>query len=145
MIELDFKEPETFKTPDGEEYIINPLDTGDMKILLQFLDLNDQQDKLKSEGKLKELNKLVYVDLVNKANELVDKSIVNKNNGELLPEKYRKPYIHLVKLCNIIVRETIGRKDGEGGDNPLELPQKSSNKSGETSTPSKQKGGRKKN
>lgn len=145
MIELDFKEPETFKTPDGEEYVINPLDTGDMKILLQFLDLNDQQDKLKSEGKLKELNKLVYVDLVNKANELVDKSIVNKNNGELLPEKYRKPYIHLVKLCNIIVRETIGRKDGEGGDNPLELPQKSSNKSGETSTPSKRKGGRKKN
>lgn len=145
MIELDFREPESFKTPDNEEYIINPLNTEDMKLLLQFIDLNDQQDKLKAEGKTKELNKLVYIDLVNKANELIDKSIINKNDGKLLPEQYRKPYIHLIKLCNIVVRETIGNNNTGESDIPLELQNKSSNKSGETSTSSKKKGGRKKN
>jgi len=145
MIDLDYKEYETFKTPDKEEWLIKPLLTEDMKMVLKFTDLNDQQVKLKEQGKNKELTELIYVDLVKLANELIDKSISNKKTGDLLSDEWRTPYITLINLASLIIQNTVGTssKDGEG-DNPLELQVKSSGASGGQSTASKKKGGRKK-
>jgi hypothetical protein len=146
MIDLDYKEYETFKTPDKEEWLIKPLLTEDMKMVLKFTDLNDQQVKLKEQGKNKELTELIYIDLVKIANELIDKSVVNKKTGEVLSIEWRTPYINLIKLASLVIQTTVGNTDNikEDGEIPLELPQKSSEASGGTSTPSKKKGGRKK-
>jgi hypothetical protein len=122
MIELDWKPIETIQTPDKETYQVKPLLTRDMKLLLQFTEFNKRQAELKEEGKLDELNKLVYEDMMTVANKLVDKSISHATTGEPLPEQYRAPFTQLIKLCMIIVKETIG--DIKGGDNPLELQKK---------------------
>lgn len=146
MIELDFKEPETFKTPDGEEYIVNPLETGDMKLIAKLTSLDSKQRKLQEEGKIEELNQTVYDESVKLSNEIIDKSIVNKKTGELLPDTYRTPYTRLVKIVKIVVDETVGlggESGGEGG-NPLGSQKKSSKASGGTSTASGRKGGRRK-
>lgn len=146
MIELDFKEPETFKTPDGEEYIVNPLETGDMKLIAKLTSLDSKQRKLQEEGKIEELNQTVYDESVKLSNEIIDKSIVNKKTGELLPDTYRTPYTRLVKIVKIVVDETVGlggESGGEGG-NPLGSQKKSSKTSGGTSTASGRKGGRRK-
>lgn len=147
MIELDFKEPETFKTPDGEEWIINPLDTVDMKLIVKLTSLDSKQRKLQSEGKIEELNEVVYGESVDFSNEIIDKSIVNKKTGELLPGQYRKPYTRLVELVKLVVNETvgIGNINDEDGDNPLENQAKSSEPSEDKSISSKKKGGRRKN
>lgn len=145
MIELDYKEYETFKTPDKEEWIIKPLQTEDMKMVLKFTDLNDQQVKLKDEGKNRELTELIYIDLVKIANELIDKSVFNKKTGDVLNKEWRTPYINLIKLASLVIQTTVGTSDNSGeGDTPLELQVKSSEASGGASTPSKKKGGRKK-
>jgi len=146
MIELDFNEPETFKTPDGEEYIVNPLETGDMKLIAKLTSLDSKQRKLQEEGKIEELNQTVYDESVKLSNEIIDKSIVNKKTGELLPDTYRTPYTRLVKIVKIVVDETVGlggESGGEGG-NPLGSQKKSSKASGGTSTASGRKGGRRK-
>jgi len=146
MIELDFNEPETFKTPDGEEYIVNPLETGDMKLIAKLTSLDSKQRKLQEEGKIEELNQTVYDESVKLSNEIIDKSIVNKKTGELLPDTYRTPYTRLVKIVKIVVDETVGlggESGGEGG-NPLGSQKKSSKTSGGTSTASGRKGGRRK-
>lgn len=146
MIDLDFKEPETFKTPDGEEYIVNPLETGDMKLIAKLTSLDSKQRKLQEEGKIEELNQTVYDESVKLSNEIIDKSIVNKKTGELLPDTYRTPYTRLVKIVKIVVDETVGlggESGGEGG-NPLGSQKKSSKASGGTSTASGRKGGRRK-
>lgn len=122
MIELDWKPIETIQTPDGTTYQVRPLLVKDMKLLLQFTEFNKRQIELKEAGKLDELNKLVYEDMMTVANKLVDKSIINQANGETLPDEYRAPFTQLIKLCMIIVKETIG--DIKGGDNPLELQKK---------------------
>lgn len=146
MIELDFKEPETFKTPDGEEYIVNPLETGDMKLIAKLTSLDSKQRKLQEEGKIEELNQTVYDESVKLSNEIIDKSIVNKKTGELLPDTYRTPYTRLVKIVKIVVDETVGLggESGGEGDNPLGSQKKSSKASGGTSTASGRKGGRRK-
>lgn len=146
MIELDFNEPETFKTPDGEEYIVNPLETGDMKLIAKLTSLDSKQRKLQEEGKIEELNQTVYDESVKLSNEIIDKSIVNKKTGELLPDTYRTPYTRLVKIVKIVVDETVGlggESGGEGG-NPLGSQKKSLKTSGGTSTASGRKGGRRK-
>jgi hypothetical protein len=146
MIDLDYKEYESFKTPDKEEWIVKPLLTEDMKMVLKFTDLNDQQVKLKDEGKNKELVELIYIDLVKIANELIDKSVFNKKTGDVLTNEWRTPYINLIKLASLVIQTTVGNVDNVGeSDIPLELPQKSSKALGGASTPSKKKGGRKKN
>jgi hypothetical protein len=122
MIELDWKIAETIQTPDGVKYEVRPLLTRDMKLLLQFTEFNKKQEELKKENKLDELNKLVYDDMMTVANKLVDKSIVNQETGEPLPEIYRSPFTQLIKLCMIVIKETVG--DIKGNDNPLELQKK---------------------
>jgi len=147
MIELDFREIESFRTPDGEEWLINPLDTVDMKLIAKLTRLESKQRKLQKEGKVEELNEIVYGDSVDLSNELIDKSIVNKKTGELLPEQHRKPYIQLVELVKLVVNETVGLRDvkGDGDDNPLGSPKTSSKPSGGKSISSGKKGGRRKN
>jgi hypothetical protein len=145
MIELDFREPETFKTPDGSEWIVSPLFTKDMPLVAEFEELSREQVRLGKEGKREEINKLVFNEMPALVNKMIDKSIVNKDNGELLPEEYRTPYTMLINIATVIIRVTNGPIPTNEGGTPLEIRKSSSAKSKPTSTPSKRKGGKKKN
>lgn len=145
MIELDFREPESFKTPDGQEWIVKPLPTVDMKMVVEFAVMEDKQKELQKQGKTKEMLKVIYDDMLGLANKLVDKSIVNKETGDKLSQEWRTPYLKLVQIARIVISESVGNPDQSGDGIPLELPANSSKSSGATSTPSKKKAGRKKN
>jgi hypothetical protein len=152
MIELDFREPETFKTPDGEEWIITPLEVEDTPLIFKFQKLYTHLLKIKEKKDHESVNELIFGNekskkesLISFSDILIDKSIKNEKN-EKLPLKYRKRK-HMIMLGGLIVKETMGVTQSDlnnGGDIPLELQKKSSSKSRPTSTPSKKKQGGKK-
>jgi len=154
MIELDFKEPETFKTPDGEEYIINPLNVEDIKLLFKFMEYEEELKKLQKDGHKKNAQNLIYGSdeedrepMVTLAEQIINKSIKNIETGEPLPKKYQT-IKKLIQLSGYVAVATIdvNKEDiREGEDIPLEVKRMLSGVSKETSTPSKKKrGGRKK-
>lgn len=133
MIEIDFKEIEEFKTPDGNIWIINPLKRRDLKKLNRFTTLNDQLQKYKREGKTVEANQLVYgVDeendeeetLLKVTDEIIDISIKNKKDGSKFPEKYRRQITKAMELCSLVIEASIDtptRSKEGGSDTPLQM------------------------
>lgn len=156
MLELDFREPETFKTPDGQEYVINPLDVKDVKIIFKFIELNERLQKIKNKSKNKkqdvkntsEANSIIYgkegneePSLAELAEEIINKSIKNIESGDQLPKRYHT-IKKLIQLSGHVAVATIdmNKEDIErAGGNPLELQRMLSDKSEPTSTPSKKK------
>lgn len=131
---LEFKEPETFTTPDGNTYIINPLPTRAMKTIFKFIELNNQQQEYIKNGEKDKVNELVYGPLVELVEEIVDKSVKNVENGEPLSEKYRT-LGKLIEICNQVVISTVDanpemakQMEEEAGGNPLEALEASSTK-----------------
>ena len=80
MIELDFREPETFKTPDGQEWIINPLTTRKMPLVHDFIRLYDERKGLEFESD--EFKQINFVELVEISEEIVKAGIKNKENKD---------------------------------------------------------------
>lgn len=154
MLELDFKELQTFKIPEGDEYIINPLNVEDVKVLFQFMEYEDELKTLHKKKDKKKAHKLIYGSedqkqkpMIELANIIVSKSIRRVDDGEPLPEKYRTVK-KLIQLCGHVAMATMDLNESDlsqAGDIPLEVKKMLSDASGGTSTPSKKKGGRKKN
>lgn len=150
MLELSFIEPETFLTPDGSEYIINPLPTREMKRVNEFIELNTLLQQYQSEGNDKEANKLIYGSeddpdkrtIASLCEELIDLSIKNIEDGSDLPKKYRTIF-KMIELCTFIVKATLQLPDNitppTEGDTPLGQAGKSSDKSEETPIASSKK------
>ena len=151
MLELSFVEPETFKTPDNHEYIINPLPTREMKRVNEFIELNTELQRYQNEGNEKEANKLIYgsEDEPDKrtiailCEELIDLSIKDIEDSSDLPKKYRTIF-KMIELCTYIVNATLQLPDNivpesSEGDNPLEQVGKSSDKPEDTSMESSKK------
>lgn len=153
MYELEFKELERFETPDGKTYEIYPLRVEDMKLVYNFIELNekrlkftnieevDGETKIKiDEEAVKKIgNKVLYNDLIPLCNSIVDKTVIEVDTDELLPDKYRTIQI-VMELASKAIIATTGssKKSGEGG-NPLGVPKNPSDSSGEMSMPSKKK------
>ena len=139
MLDISFKENETFKTPDGEEWTINPLRRKDLKKLNKFTSMNDQLQKLQKEGNSVEGNRLIYGEdedndqeetLLSVTDEIIDLSITNKK-GEKFPEKYRRQITKAMELCSLVVSASIDspQKAKTGDDTPLAM-KSSGSKSG---------------
>jgi len=153
MIELDFKEPETFKTPDGQEWAIYPLKVKNMRYVALFTKLHNEYTELRQAGKIDEANNLLFGNIddeeedpeneksmVGFSNKMVDLAVKNVENEENFPEKYRHGE-QLLSLCAIIVKVTTNLnpkavKEAMGEEGPFPLKD-SSDKPEETSTPSK--------
>ena len=151
MLELSFVEPETFKTPDNHEYIINPLPTREMKRVNEFIELNTELQEYQKEGKDTEANKLIYGSddepdkrtIASLCEELIDLSIKDVEDGSDLPKKYRTIF-KMIELCTFIVKATLQLPDNitpttDGDGTPLGRVGKSSDKSEETRTASSKK------
>lgn len=143
---LIFREPETFKTPDGGEYVILPVQVDDMPILFS---ITNKRNKLKEKAiaEAKKKNKIkkgfdeekVEVsgeDFIQECGSdiqnLITKTVLHTKTGEPLPLKYRQMtnMLDLMgKIMDITTIETPTSKDGDG--NPLEQNLKSSGKSSE--------------
>lgn len=129
MVEINFRKKETFKTPDGEEYIINPLKRKNLKKLNKFVALNQRIDKLKIEGKGEEVNKLIFGEdeenddeetLLKVADDIIDLSIKNIKTKDPLPEEDRLGIDITIQLCLLIINASAGNiKNLNVGGTPL--------------------------
>lgn len=151
ILELDFKELEQFKTPDGEVYEINPLDVKDIRIVFEFLQAQDELKAIKETNDTLKANALIFGNkemeepsMIELANSIIDKSITNTETGDLLPKKYRtaKKLLQLSGHVAIATMDLNNQDIERAGGNPLELQKMLSDKSKETSSPSKKKDGR---
>jgi len=156
MLELDFKEPETFKTPDGQEWVINPLPTKDIKIIFRFIELNDEMKALKKNGETAKANKLIFgteedenvPSVVELTEQIIDLSVHNVEDEEtLLPSKYRtvKKLIQLASNVAVVTMDLSQEDIARAGGNPLEIQGMLSDKSKQVLSSSKKKGGKRKN
>lgn len=142
---LIFEEPETFKTPDGAEYIILPLSVDDMEPMFQLI---EKRDKLVEDEKKKQLaasaktkkqkgkkkpdpeddqpvqidGKLFLKTCGKEINEIIPLSVLNIKTGEPFPRKYWNPQNQgdlIIKIMKITMpKEKVDEEDGI----PLELP-----------------------
>jgi len=119
---LVFKEPETFTTPDGGEYVILPVQVDDMPVLFNIIDKRVKASKKtkknkKDEDTGQEFIKACGADL----QELIGRTVVNIKTGEPLPLKYRNPG-NMIELMGKIMKITMpnSSKEAEGEDTPLE-------------------------
>jgi hypothetical protein len=124
MLELNFKEPETFKTPDGTVWTINPLKRRDLKRLHRFTALNEKLQKLKEEGRTDEANTLIFgkdedddqeETLLKITDEIIDLSITN-DKGEQFPEIYRRQITKTMELCVLVINASVDSPKGKEGD-----------------------------
>lgn len=124
---LVFEEPETFKTPDGGEYVILPVQVDDMPIMFNITNKRERLSKKKKgnftgEDFIKECGGDIQ--------ELITKTILNIKTGESLPLKYRQPSNVLDLMGRIMKITTIASKEDKKEDGtPLEQNKKSSGKS----------------
>jgi len=156
MNRLNFRKPETFKTPDGQEWIINPLKVKDMRYVAQFTKLHGEYTELRKAGKFDEANNLLYGNVDNEeddpeneksmvgfSNKMVDLAVKNIKTGDKFPEEYRLGE-ELLSLCAKIVEITTNPnpkaakavKELMSEDGPFPLKD-SSDKPVPTSMPSK--------
>ena len=122
IMTLVFKEPETFQTPDGGEYVILPVQVDDMPVLFNIIDKRVKASKKtkknkKDEDTGQEFIKACGTDL----QELIGKTVINIKTGEPLPLKYRNPG-NMIELMGKIMKITMpnSSKESEGEDTPLE-------------------------
>ena len=122
IMTLVFKEPETFQTPDGGEYVILPVQVDDMPVLFNIIDKRARASKKtkknkKDEDTGQEFIKACGTDL----QELIGKTVINIKTGEPLPLKYRNPG-NMIELMGKIMKITMpnSSKESEGEDTPLE-------------------------
>lgn len=123
---LIFKEPETFTTPDGGEYVVLPVQVDDMPILFSITNKRNKLSKKKKgtiEGE--EFIKECGTDLT----KLIDRTILHIQTGEPLPPKYRQMSNILELVGKIMKITTIEVEDEKDDGTPLEQKPKSSVKS----------------
>ncbi len=133
-IDVDFNEPDTFKTPDGEEWAINPLRRRHRKKFTKFTNLNDQMTKLKKENRASEANRLLFGEdeenedeetILTIADNIIDLSIENIKTKEKLPEKYRLEISKVFELCTLVIKASSGKiPENKGDDTPLQKNKK---------------------
>lgn len=130
MLNISFEEPEIFPTPDGREWIINPLKRKELKKLTKFARMNKELQKYQKEGNIEAGNILMYGEneddeeedtLLKLTDEIIDLSIREVKTNKLFPEKYRRQITKAIELCVEVVKASSGKSKGSG--NPL--PQKS--------------------
>lgn len=141
---LVFKEPETFTTPDGGEYIILPVQTDDMPLFFKIVQKREElyQKALKEAEKKAKKDKKEYnkdeVDIPVKdflehcgkdLSLLIDKTVINIKNSEPIPLKYRNPGNVIHWMFSIMAITTPERTQDKGDDTPLKQAEKSSGKS----------------
>lgn len=148
MYELEFKELETFETPEGKNYEVYPLRVEDMKLVYKFIEFNQERlgkfikkdnEEFLEEDIKKIGNEVLYNDLIPICNEIIDKSVMEIGTGELLPHKYRTIQIVMELAAKAIIATTGNTKKSNGRDIPLEQQQNPSNSSEGMSTPSRKK------
>lgn len=142
MMELDFREPETFKTPDGTEYIVYPLQTRHIiTIYRRYLRKNREVEEYNGNDE-EELTKLED-EVASLLEQLFKASIHNKKSGK--PELPKREYLSS-NIESKLVKKIIEITTGSRGDSPLEMKEekpsprkKSSEKSKPTSSNSSKK------
>lgn len=130
MFDISFEELETFKTPDGKEWIVNPLKRKDLKKLNRFTALNQKLQKYRKEDNMEEGNKLIYgikenddkeETLLSVTDEIIDLSIEEVKTKEKFPEKYRRQVLKAIELCMLVVKVSTGNMTKKGDDTPLQM------------------------
>ena len=101
---LVFKEPETFKTPDGAEYIILPVQADDMPVLFS---ITNKRNKLAKKKKTPINGEEFIKECGQDIQELINKTVLNIKTGESLPLKYRQPTNVLDLMGRIMKITTI--------------------------------------
>lgn len=121
MLDILFNEPETFKTPDGRLWQINPLKRKDLMIMNKFTKINDKIQELKLDENVAGGNELVFGtgnnkedSLISVTDEIIDLSIREVNTGKKFPEEYRENIGKAIELCNYVIKATVGLGEGDG-------------------------------
>jgi hypothetical protein len=121
---VEFKEPETFKTPDKEEYMAIPVTVDGIEPLHDLMDLLNRERK-KHKGKMtKEEEGLFFLKEGKKdLNKIIDTCVINTKTGEPLPTKWRQigPILQIIGSVMDISSINTGLKVD---DNPLERKKK---------------------
>lgn len=137
---LIFKEPETFKTPDGSEYVVLPVQVDDMPIMFN---ITNKREKLRETAfkEAKKKDKKVKKEDVEIRGEdfimecgadiqkLITQTIINVKTGKPLPLKYRQMDNVLDLMGRIMKITTIDPVEKKDDDTPLEQKLTSSAKS----------------
>ena len=114
MIEIEFKEPETFKIGDVI-YEIIPLKAKYMPKVLEFIELTDQVDELKAEA-----DELLATNKSPKnAKKIKPTKEVTKRVTEIRKERNKLFYENLSELCDFIIDNGLRIK---GEDTKAEIP-----------------------
>jgi hypothetical protein len=131
MVNINFRKKETFNTPDGETYEINPLKRRHLKKLNSFIKLNTKLQELQGAGDVEGANKIIFGDeedndeeitLLKVADDIIDLSIKNVKSGKELPEDYRLEITTTIELCTAVIQASTGGAKGKakGEDTPLQ-------------------------
>ena len=121
MLDILLNEPETFNTPDGRLWEINPLKRKDLVIMNKFTTINDKIQAMKKDGNTGAGNELVFGTgkakedtLIGVTDEIIDLSIREVNTGKRFPEEYRENIGKAIELCNYVIKATVGLGEGDG-------------------------------
>lgn len=132
---LKFNEPQVFTLMDNEvetEFEIIPLLVEDMPMILDFLELKDDFDKLKEEAEGKEgkekkvserkVQRFMFERMLPKAEEIVKKGLIKKGEPDKtinIPRRYRS-FPKLMQIVNLIMDAT----GDDGADRTLQTAKK---------------------
>lgn len=107
---LIFKEPETFTTPDGGEYVILPVQVDDMPILFSII---NKKEKLSKKKKQEDKDGVAFIkECGTDLKKLINKTIINTKTGESLPAKYQQPG-NVIDLMGRIMKATMPDNEEE--------------------------------
>jgi hypothetical protein len=136
MVNINFRKKETFETPDGEVWEINPLKRRHLKKLNRFIKLNTKLQELQKNGDVEAANKIIFGEeedndeeetLLKIADDIIDLSIKNVKTGKELPEDYRLEISTTIELCTAVIQTSTGKvKQSQNGDD-TPLPTKKEN------------------
>lgn len=143
MLDLDFKKPETFKTEDGDEWMIKKLSVKNMPLVYDFIEVYDKKSDL--EFGTEEFKEVLYVQLPERCLELINLSVKNvEDEDKPFPEE-ELSLTKMIQIALLICDTTMEFNNPiKRGGIPLGQEKKKSESSKPTFTPSKKKDGRKK-
>lgn len=130
---LKFNEPHAFTLMDGEdetEFEILPLLVEDMPLLLDFIELKDEFDRLKAEApegeedktQNRKVQRFMFQTMIPMAEEIVKKGLIRKGEPDKtinIPRRYRS-FPKLMEITNLILDAT----GDDGADRTLQAAKK---------------------
>lgn len=150
MRTIEFKEAETFKTPDGQEWVVKKLRTKVMKDKISlFIDYQNEMTQYQENNDNYNTNKLIYDKITPLCDEIIDEGIADieyfnemkqyKRLSDIEKESIHKPikknfveledeYITIktkIDIVTAIIEATTGMSGNNKGDD-TPLPENSS-------------------